>query len=97
MLFHVTHTHDGPTCPVHDDEAMAATFGRVLGTLTENVDEVVGAWVDGPGHTFYFVVDASDTRQLTAGMFPIIDAGSSEIRPVGDLEAMLAARAELNS
>lgn len=52
MLFHITHDHD--------EAAVADTFGAVLGTLAENVNEVVGVWVDPPGHDFLFVVDADD-------------------------------------
>ena len=58
---------------------------------------VVGAWVDPPGHDFFFVVDADDAAQVFQGMFPIIDAGTAQVRPVGDFAAMLKARAEANA
>ncbi len=47
MLFHVTHHHTEATCPAHDDEVAGKTFGIVLDSLKENVNEVIGAWVDG--------------------------------------------------
>ncbi len=97
MLFHITHHPDEHTCPAKDDATMAVTFGAVMDTLTEHVNEVVGAWVDPPGHDFFFVVDADDAAQVFQGMFPIIDAGTAQVRPVGDFAAMLKARAEANA
>ena len=78
-------------------DVSAVTFGAVMDTLTEHVNEVVGAWVDPPGHDFFFVVDADDATQVFQGMFPIIDAGTAQVRPVGDFAAMLKARAEANA
>jgi|GEM_PF-141106 hypothetical protein len=96
MLFHVTHHHDESTCPAHDDAVIAETFGAVLGTLEENVNEVIGAWVDPPGHDFFFVVDADDVAQIFTGMFPIVSAGSAKIQPVGDYVAMMKMREQMN-
>ena len=97
MLFHITHHHDEHTCPAKDDAKMATTFGAVMDTLTEHVNAVIGAWVDPAGHDFFFVVDADDTTQIFQGIFPIIDAGTAQVRPVGDFVAMLKARQEANS
>ena len=93
MLFHVTHHHDEHTCPAKDEARMAATFGVALDSLNEHVNEVIGAWVDPPAHDFFFVVDADDVTQVFQGMFPIVDAGTAKVQPVGDSAAMLAARA----
>jgi len=38
-----------------------------------------------------------DATQVFQGMFPIIDAGTAQVRPVGDFAAMLKARAEANA
>ncbi|MDP6650312.1 MAG: hypothetical protein QF796_09280 [Acidimicrobiales bacterium] len=97
MLFHVTHHHDENTCPAHDEAALADTFGAVLGTLTENVNEVIGAWVDPPGHDFFFVVDADDVAQIFTGMFPIVASGTAKIQPVGDYVAMMKLREQMNA
>ena len=97
MLSHITHQHDEHTCPAKDDAKMANTFAAVLTTLTEHVNEVIGTWVDPPGHAFFFVVDADDATQIFQGLFPIIDAGTAQVRPVGDFAAMLKARAEANA
>ena len=97
MLFHVTHHHTEATCPAHDDEVAGKTFGIVLDSLKENENEVIGAWVDGPGHDFFIVVDADNTSQIFAGLFPIIPHGTAKIQPVDDYSVMMAKRKELNS
>jgi len=97
MLFHITHHHDEHTCPAKDDAKRAVTFDAVLDSLTDHVNEVVGAWVDPLGHDFFFVVDADETEQIFQGMFPILDAGTAQVRPVRDFAATLKARAEANA
>ena len=97
MLFHITHHHTEATCPAHNDEVAGKTFGIVLDSLKENVNEVIGAWVDGPGHDFFVVVDAESTSQIFAGLFPIIPYGTAKIQPVDDYVDMITQRQELNS
>ena len=97
MLFHITHTHDEHTCPAHNDEVMSKTFAVVVDSLKENVNEVHGVWVDPPGHQFFMVVEADDTAQIFAGLFPIFNSGTAEIKPVGDFDAMMEKRKELMS
>jgi hypothetical protein len=43
MLFHITHHHDETTCPAHDEAAVAETFGAVMDTLAEHVNQVISA------------------------------------------------------
>ena len=96
MLFHITHHHDETTCPAHDEAAVAETFGAVLGTLKENVNEVIGAWVDPTGHDFFFIVDADDAGQVFSGLFPIVAARTAKVQPVGDYVAMMKVREQMN-
>jgi len=97
MIFHITHHHDATTCPAHDEEAGNATFGAVLGALEANVDRIIGAWIDPPGHHSFFVVEADEASKIFAGLWPIIPAGTAHVRPVVDLAEMMAARTALNS
>ena len=97
MLFHITHHHDETTCPAHDEAVVATTLGAVLGTLKESVNEAIGAWVDPPGHDFFFVVDADDAGQIFAGLFPIVSAGTAKVQPVGDYVAMMKVREQMNA
>ena len=97
MLFHITHHHDENTCPAHDQEAADATFGAVLESLEANVDQVIGAWVDPPGHDFFFVVEADDSKKIFAGLWPIIPAGTAQIRPVTSLKEVMETAEALRS
>ena len=92
MLFHVHHHHDENTCPAHNAEAVAASFGTVLPALAENGVNVVGAWVDPPGHDFFFVLETDDYDALVEGLRPIIPSGTATIQPVGDMGATVAKR-----
>ena len=97
MLFHINYHHDETTCPAHDEAAVAATLGAVLGSLTEHVKEVSGAWVDPPGHDFFFVGDADNAAQIFTGLFPIVSAGTAKIQPVGDYVATMKVREQMNA
>ena len=92
MLFHVHHHHDEKTCPAHNAEAVGASFGAVLPALAENGVNVVGAWVDPPGHDFFFVLETDNYEALVEGLRPIIPSGSATIQPVGDMGATVAKR-----
>tara|TARA_B100000959_G_C14878467_1_gene581466 strand:- start:72 stop:302 length:231 start_codon:yes stop_codon:yes gene_type:complete len=76
---------------------MSKTFAIVVDTLKESVNEVLGAWVDPPGHQFFFVVDADDTAQIFSGLFPVFNVGTARVQPVGDFAAMMELRKELTS
>ena len=92
MLFHIHHHHDENTCPAHDPAAVGASFGAVLPALAEHGVAVVGAWVDPPGHDFFFVVETDSYDALVEGLRPIIPSGSATIQPVGDMAAQVAKR-----
>ena len=90
MLFHITHTHASERCLYRDPAALAATFGRVDEAMTAAGATVLGSWVDAAAHTFFFVVDADATAQITAGLDPVIDLGHAAIRPIADVAATIA-------
>tara|TARA_B100000029_G_scaffold348115_2_gene340481 strand:+ start:939 stop:1106 length:168 start_codon:yes stop_codon:yes gene_type:complete len=48
--------------------------------LAEHVDEVIGVWGDPLSHTLFAVVEANEASQLMQGFFPIIDAGTAQVR-----------------
>ena len=97
MLFHITHHHTEATCPAHNDEVAGKTLGIVLDSLKENQKEVIGARGDGLGDAWIIVVDADNTSQIFAGLFPIIPIGTAKIQPVDDYVDMITQRQELNS
>ena len=97
MIFHIHHHHDENTCPANSPEAVGATFGSVLTALSEYGVAVIGAWVDPPGHDFFFVVETDSYDDLVEGLRPILSSGTARIQPVGDLQAQVAKRmAEAN-
>ena len=82
MLFHITHVHSAESCPYHDTETVAKTYGKALLGFEEAGVTQHGAYVDAPAHTIYLID-------------PIIDAGSAEIRPIRD--AVATARERMSS
>ena len=60
------------------------------------MEHLVGAWVDPPGHDF-FVVEADDAAKIFAGLWPIIPAGTAQVRPVNSLQTALETADELRS
>ena len=89
MLFHVTHTHNELTCPIHDPETLLNSFGKVLESLESEGVDVVGAWVDGPGHQLFFVIETDSSDAIHNGLNPIIDRGTARIQPVSDVQARM--------
>lgn len=87
MLFHVTHTHEPAQCLYRDPERLAATFGAVPAAMEAAGARMVGSWVNGAAHAFYYVVDVDSHEQLLAGLDPIVDRGHADIRPLTDLMA----------
>jgi len=63
-----------------------------LPALNEFGVTVIGAWVDPPGHDFFFVVETDSYDDLVEGLRPILSSGSARIQPVGDLQAQVAKR-----
>jgi hypothetical protein len=92
MLFHVTHIHSPETCPAHDPEQARATFGKILGSAEEIGVKLVGAWVDGPAHTAYFVVETDSAEKLFDLFYPTLGIASAEISPVEDTLALFKRR-----
>ena len=92
MLFHITHVHSAESCPYHDPETVAKTYGKALLGFEEAGVTLHGAYVDGPGHTFYMIVESDELPKIYAALGPIIDAGSAEIRPVRDAVATVRER-----
>ena len=92
MLFHITHTHSGETCPYHKPEVLAETFAKVLAESEKSGVEVVGAYADAEAHAMFFIVDADAAEQVQAFLGPIIDMGDAETRTVVDFAAVIAER-----
>lgn len=86
MLFHITHSHNELTCPVNDTSLFLNSFGAVVDSLEANNVTVIGAWIDGPGHQSFYVIDADSPDDIHNGLHPIIARGTAVIKPVADLQ-----------
>ena len=53
--------------------------------------------MDPPAHDFFFVVEADDAAKIFTGLWPIIPAGTAQVRPVNSLQAALETADELKS
>ena len=86
MIFNITHSHDETTCPIKDTPLFLSSFGSVVYYLKENGVTVIGAWIDGPGHQSFYVIDADSADDIHNGLHPIIARGTATIQPVADLQ-----------
>jgi hypothetical protein len=92
MLFHITHVHSPESCPAHDPERARSTFGKILTGAEQIGVKLIGAWVDAPAHTGYFVVEADTAEKLSDLLYPALTIGHAEVRPVEDSLALFKRR-----
>ena len=90
MLFHVKHTHSWQACPYHDPDRARTTFGKAIAGVPETGAELVGAYVDGPAHTTFLLIEADEASQIERALAPVIDLGWTETRPVVDFGDIMA-------
>ncbi len=78
MLFHITARHDHVTCPrKKPSSSPVRKFGKTSGQV-----KTVGAWIDGPSHTFYAVVEADSAEAIRDACDGLMDIGPVEVRLV---------------
>ena len=90
MLFHVKHIHSWEACPYHDPERAQQTFGKAIAGVSETGAQLVGAYVDGPAHTTFLLIEADEASQIERVLAPVIDLGWAETRPVVDFADIMA-------
>ena len=77
MLFIVYHRHTAEMCPggkVHPDPKFLTKLeeqGKSAGV------KIIEGYIDGPGHQFYLVVEANDSKKLNSAI--------EQLRLVGDI------------
>ena len=89
-MFHVKHTHTWDACPYHDPERAKATFGAAMAGIMDSDVGLVGAYVDGPAHTTFLILDAQSADQIEQALAPVIDVGWAETRPVVDFAEIMS-------
>lgn len=83
MKFHIKHLHTPERCPAVNDD-VAGTFGRMMQAerQIECGIEVIGAWIDAPGHVVYIVVEAADALSVQKWLWHGLGVGTAETVPV---------------
>ncbi len=86
MLFHITARHDHVTCPRKKDPSR-----RIFRQLIEGPGKgkTLGAWIDGPSHTIYAVVETDSAEAIREVCDGLMDIGPVEVRPVRDIAVIL--------
>ncbi len=63
-MFNITHIHTPETCSGKDPEKVREIFGKMLSGVEHLGVKLLGAWVDGPAHTAFILVEADSPEQL---------------------------------
>ena len=71
MIFHIHHHHDENTCPANSLKLSGRHLVRYYLPWWYGVT-VIEAWVDPPGHDFFFVVETDSYDDLVEGLRPIL-------------------------
>ena len=90
MLFHATHTHSYQTCHAHDENRKAKVVEAVQASEEIGI-KIHGIYVDPPGHSAYFVLEADTMEQVVQFFDPMLELGDTDIHPVMSMQAALDA------
>ncbi|MBT3275993.1 MAG: hypothetical protein HN368_22790 [Spirochaetales bacterium] len=91
MLFHITHQHSEETCPAHDADRMAATFGKMMEAIKESGIDVRGFYANAGAHRVFMVVETDSIEVLNKVLYPALTIGTAKIEPVADAAATASA------
>jgi len=90
MLFHATHVHSYQTCHAHDEKRKAKVMEAVQSAGEIGIN-IIGIFVDPPGHVGYFVLEAESMEQIVQFFDPMLELGDTDIHPVMSMQAALDA------
>jgi len=90
MLFHATHTHSYQTCHAHDEDKKSKIVEAIQASEEIGI-KIHGIYVDPPGHSGYFVLEADTMEQVVQFFDPMLELGDTDIHPVMSMQAALAA------
>ena len=91
MVFHITHQHSEDTCPAHDADLMASTFGQMKEALSAPDIQVLGFYANAPAHRVFLIVEADNIDAINRAIYPVLTIGTAEIEPVSDAMATVEA------
>ena len=81
MLFHITAKHDHVTC-VRKDPSKRSAIRKFVDAPGQV--KTIGAWIDGPGHTIYAVVESDSAQAIREACDGLMDIGPVEVKLVRD-------------
>ena len=90
MLFHATHTHSYQTCHAHDENRKAKVVEAIQASEKIGI-KIHGIYVDPPGHSAYFVLEADTMEQVVQFFDPMFELGDTDVHPVMSMQAALDA------
>jgi uncharacterized protein with GYD domain len=91
MLFMVYHKHTAEMCPGGKVRPDKDFISKLNDQIQESGVELVGGYIDGPGHRFYMVIEADDSSKLNKAIEQLrLTGDTNEIIPVMDLSKMAA-------
>lgn len=84
MLFHIKHEHTHDRCPATDPKLMNDTFKQILSQEHSKKCNVtlLSAYIDGPGHTIFMIVDTNNMGNLVKFLLPLNKIGKGEVSAV---------------
>jgi hypothetical protein len=83
----VYHKHTAEMCPggkIHPDKEF---LNKLLNQIQESGVNLVGAYLDGPGHRFYILIETDDSSKLNVSIEQLrLTGDTNEIIPVMDMK-----------
>ena len=82
MLFMIVAKHTAENCPggiIRPDKQFTA---KVDESMKKSGVKVMEGYLDGPGHVWYFILDANDATALNNAVEPFRLVGTAQISPV---------------
>ena len=82
MLFMIVARHTARNCPGGITRPDRQFTDKIEENMKESGVSVIGGYLDAPGHTFYFVIDAKDNVSLNNALEQFRLVGNVRFYPV---------------
>jgi hypothetical protein len=82
MLFVLDHKHSAENCPAGTVRPDKELFSKLETRAKTSGVRFIEAYLDGPGHHFYFIVEAETTEQILNFAIPYLGIGDTKATPV---------------
>lgn len=82
MLFVIRHTHSAEMCPGGSVRPDREFLTKLEDQIKKPGVKLIEGYIDGPGHEFYFIVEADDSAVLNTALEQLRLVGDNRIAPV---------------